>query len=286
MNNEYHLRVSVKHDLASDVINAFIKKFNPKKWICCYENKNDEEEAPTFEEYDQKMHDKCKINEDMYKEKNPHIHTYIMYTKVPTKQKISEFFKTQPILKEGTVAGYYHREQTKTSAENIIYTTKGKHFISYHGFTESEIENFNVKNDKINEDKQLHTREKLFNRYKENVINNSGYEYPPSKFELFKFIDETYVLEWNKSPLPIGHKVSCSLYILMRLHKEAKVKDNDNYNIIMKDLYNIKWDFTEYRDKIIEMKNRAFLDIEEEILENKIAVGKLKKEYGTVMEYL
>jgi len=94
------------------VYNSFIATFKPLEYVCCYENKNLESGFDV---------------DDFDNEQNPHIHVWLKYDKVPTKQKVSEFFKKQPIIKKGTVAGYYHRAQIKTTEANVIYTVKHGH---------------------------------------------------------------------------------------------------------------------------------------------------------------
>jgi hypothetical protein len=81
-------------------------------------------------------------------------------------------------------------------------------------------------------DNKLSTKDILYNKY----IEKNGYIYPKSSFDLFKFIDEVYVLEWNKTPLTMKYKISYSIYILMMIHKKIDLKNEELYNILLQNL--------------------------------------------------
>lgn len=230
--SEYHLRVSVKHDDAIKVLNDFMTAFKPIEVVCFYENKN---YARTYISQCP-GHENCKItcfneNEIIEEEINPHIHTYLKYDKIPTKQKVSEFFKSQPILKAKNVAGYYHKKQSGTTEDNIVYVIKNNHCV----YKNIDIEKYKIKSEKINLDKKLSSKEKLYNRY----IERFGLEYPSSKFEIFKFIDEIYVNEWDKSPLAMNHMMCYSRHILCKLHKNIINKNDKIYELLLLNIYNI-----------------------------------------------
>jgi|UniRef100_A0A6C0HVT8 uncharacterized Zn-finger protein len=78
--------------------------------------------------------------------------------------------------------------------------------------------------------------EKLYNIY----IKKFGLIYPISKFNIFKFIDEIYVLEWNKLPPLSEERICYSLYIIMKIHKELQItQQNENiYNNLIKKFVN------------------------------------------------
>lgn len=239
-----HLRISVPHKLSSQVFESFIAKFKPYKWLGAYENKN------YFTHYNGHLdHNECKLikcldeNEIEENEKNPHIQALIYYNEnsIPTKQQISEFFKSQPILKGKdengkNIAGYYHKEINKSEECNILYILKDGHIISKDGFKEDEWNELIKKTNEINNDKKLSSKEKLYNRY----IEKFGLIYPSSKFNIFKFIDEIYIFEFKKSPLAIGHKTSYAIHILMHIHKNINEKNEDYYDILLRNIYNIK----------------------------------------------
>lgn len=229
--SEYHLRVSVKHDDAYKLIKDFITAFKPIEIVCYYENKN--KLGFNYEDNIPETHEKCKINihRDELDEINPHIHTYLKYDKIPTKQKVSEFFKSQPILKVGSVAGYYHKVQKKTTEENIVYTCKGGHLV----FKNKDIEEYRIKTELINENKKLSSKEKLYNIY----IERFGLKYPSSKFELFEFIDDVYIFTFNKTPLAMTHMACYSRHILKMIHKNIDEKNNHIYELLMLSIYGI-----------------------------------------------
>lgn len=244
---EKHLRISVKYANAKNVIEAFIGRFKPIEWVCCYENKN---ANPT----------------DLSEEINPHIHCYLKYEKEPTSQKVSEFFKKQPIIKKNNVAGYYHRVQKETTEQNIVYTIKHQNFISSN--IEKEIlDNYIKKSEEIDEDKKLKPNDKLYNRY----IEKFGIMLPSSKFDIFKFIDEVYVLEFNKSPPSYGHLICYCKFIIIKLYKELnnvgcytsyKELLLSLYNIRKEDQDNIEWSKAEWENANRIWDNRKIKDCE------------------------
>ena len=207
---EYHLRVSVKLEHAEGVMKDFITAFKPKEYVCCYENKGD----------------------DKNEEVNPHIHCYLKYDKEPSKQKVSEFMKRQPILKNETVAGYYHRKQTKTTDENIVYTIKGRHYIVKN----IDVSSAELKTECINQDKKLSSREKLYKRY---VLKN-GINYPMSKYMLFEFIDDVYIFEFKKSPPNNSQLAMYSRFILKMIHSEVNKKNDDLFKLLLLNIYGIR----------------------------------------------
>lgn len=235
-----HLRISCEHKHVNHVFQSFINRFKPKKWFGAYENKN--KEAIEYTDYNINEHSFCKqiLCKEEDTEINPHIQALMVYNIEPTKQAISEFFKKMPILKNKddkgkNIAGYYHKEITTDEETNLIYMLKDNHIISYGGYTETEIKELNKKSEIINEDKKLSPKEKLYNRW----VKVKGITYPTSKYELYLFIDETYILEWNKSALATGHRNCYSIYILMMIHKNIELKNSLVYTELSKSIYNI-----------------------------------------------
>jgi len=103
---EFHLRITVKYENAKHILDKFVATFKPVEYISGYENGD-------FR-FDQNM-----------PEVNPHCHAYLKYDKVPTKQKISSFFKLQSLeRKSECMAGYYHRLQNTSREQNIVYSIK------------------------------------------------------------------------------------------------------------------------------------------------------------------
>lgn len=271
-----HLRISVRHDDASHVFDSFVNKFKPIRWFAAYENKNGLEcEFLNYEK--EKEHNKCKIkyHVDEPYETNPHVQAVIVYNIEPTKQQVSTFFKTMPILKNKTedgknVAGYYHKDVKKTEGDNIVYCMKDCHIISIFGYSNEDLKIFEERNKEIIVSKTLSSREKIYNKW----IEVNGYKFPNSKYELFLFIDEMYVLDWNKSPLAMGHKICNSAYVIMKLNQTYQDKKSLEYNVLMKDLYNIKSNNQEF----IELNNEKFYDIEDTVLNKEKQITKLKNE--------
>lgn len=213
---EFHCRFSIKKENASQCVNAFIARFKPVSFVFAYENKGHNEGI----------------------ELNPHVHSYLKYDKAPTKQQLSEFFKKQPLNKK--TAGYYHKKQKETTEKNIIYVIKNECILE-NNFDDKIIKDYILKSKTVDEDKKLSSRDKLLNRWRQQSLICM----PSSKFDLFEFIDKTYVLEFKKSPLAIGHKVSYSIYILMTVYHEiSEPSFNEKllYEKILKDLYNINYD--------------------------------------------
>lgn len=237
---EKHLRVSVKHINAHSVISSFVATFKPLEWVCCYENKNLD---PS----------------NLENEINPHIHCYLKYDKVPTSQKISDFFKKQPILKSKNIAGYYHKIQSKTTKDNIIYTIKHQNFIDTN-ISKEILDKYIEESNSIDEDKKLSSKDKLYNRY----IKKYGLILPSSKFDLFRFIDEVYVHEFDKTPLAHGHLICYSKFIVIKLFKEINDKWLEpSYKDLMLSLYNIRkndqleWEFNQQCDKESEERFKS-----------------------------
>jgi len=233
-----HLRISCEHKNVNHVLNSFISKFKPIKWFAAYENKNKEE--CEYKDYIVNEHSNCKLIHNEEEETNPHIQALMVYNIEPSKQSVSDFFKKMPILKNKdesgkNIAGYYHKEINKTEEDNIIYMLKDGHIISYGGYTEKEIIELNKKSEIINEDKKLTSKEKLYNRW----VKLNGLRYPKSKYELYIFIDETYILEWNKSALAAGHRNCYSMYIMAMIHKNIEKKNQLIYTELTKSIYNI-----------------------------------------------
>lgn len=272
-----HLRISVEHKHASNVIDSFINKFKPIKWFVAYENKNTLNIK--YDDYEINNHHKCvqECHIDEPYEINPHIQALITYNIEPTKQAVSTFFKTQPILKNTNkelknIAGYYHKEIVKSEENNIIYMMKDLHIICHNGYTEKEIEELMKKTIKINESKSLSSKEKLYNIY----LEKYGIKYPKSKYHLYRFIDEIYIYEWKKSPLALGHKLSYSTHILFEIHRNIKDKNEELFEILSMNLYGIRdhdelihnidiEEARKYNLKCLADTNCDFIDEDEEI---------------------
>lgn len=269
-----HLRISVRHDDASHVFDSFINKFKPIRWFAAYENKNTEKNS--YSQYDDKDHTNCLIcNEEI----NPHIQAVVVYNNEPTKQQVSAFFKTMPILKNKTedgknVAGYYHVNVEKSEGENLIYMMKDGHLITKFGYDKAYLKILEERNKQIIVSKSLSSREKILNKW----IEINKIRYPKSKYELFLFIDETYILDWNKSALSMGHKQCYSAYVLTKLHQKIENKNKELYDILMMNIYGIK-DHEELiheidRDEAIKYNQRQcneiincdFIDEDDEIV--------------------
>ncbi len=80
---------------------------------------------------------------------------------------------------------------------------------------------------------KLNIKQIIYNKY----IEKNGHIYPKSYFDLFNFIDEIYVLEWNKLPLTIKNIIPYSIYILMMIHKNINNKNEELYNILLQKIY-------------------------------------------------
>jgi len=147
---EKHLRVSILKVHALGLINDFITAFNPIEYVCYFEKKTED---------------------------NPHIHCYLKYDKEPTKQKVSEFMKKQPLVKNNKfIGGYYHKAQFTDKESNIVYTIKNGCEI----LKNINVDEYKIMTEAINKDKELSSREKLYNRY----IKKHGINYPTSSFFL------------------------------------------------------------------------------------------------------
>lgn len=246
---EYHLRISVTKENSKGIIQDFITAFKPIKYVSCFE----------FSHLD----------------KNPHCHIYLKYDKLPDRRRISEFFKKQPIEKGDTKykAGYYHKPQNKTTDEHICYVIKGGDYI-LNNMTEDELQVAKTNTHKINENKKLSSKEKLYNLY----IEKYGFNFPSSKFNIFKFIDEIYVLNFKKSPLAIGHKICYSIHIIINIYNNINNKtdfEELEYNKLLADLYNIKYqpdkmfEVINDQDKLEYLKNKMNKHEINTFLENK-----------------
>lgn len=225
---EYHLRISTHKKDALILLNAFSAAFKCVEMVSAFETKGTKEDGTII---------------------NPHCHSYIKYETAPTKQSISSFFKKWKhlIIKPANeTAGYSHKLQKKGKEENIVYTIKGGDILI--NTIGNEINEYKKKTELINENKSLSSRDKIFNEW----IANKNYVYPNSKYEMFKFIDEIYVLKWNKSPLAIGHKLSYSIYLLMKIHAANENNNNDRYEELLHSLYNIDEGATKYEETIEE----------------------------------
>lgn len=223
---EYHLRLSVEKQHALTLLNAFSASFKPVEMVSAFETKGTREDGTLI---------------------NPHCHSYIKYEAVPTKQAISAFFKKWKylLLKPTTeTAGYSHKTQKKTKEENIVYTIKGGDILI--NTIGDDILKYKEKTEQINNSKTLSSREKVFNEW----LLIKGLVYPDSKFSIYKFIDELYVLKWRKSPLAIGHKISYSIWLLMEIHSNITDKQEYKYNELLTGLYNINNEQTKWEENI------------------------------------
>lgn len=212
---EFHLRISTTKKNGLAVLNEFQSSFKISAIVSAFEHKGIETDGTII---------------------NPHCHSYIKYYETPTKQAISAFFKKWKhliIKPKSETAGYSHIKQKKSKEENIIYTIKDGDIIIN---TLGDLNIYKEKTKMINDSKSLSSRDKLFQEW----MTEKGHVcYPTSKFELFKFIDEIYVLKWNKSPLAMGHKICYSTFILMKTHELAVNKNIEIYEMILHSLYNI-----------------------------------------------
>lgn len=245
---EYHLRVSSTKQNSERVLNEFVSSFKIVAIVSAYEHKGIENDIVI----------------------NPHCHSYIKYDVVPTKQAISAFFKKWKhlIIKPANeTAGYSHIKQKKTKDENIIYTIKDGDIIKN---TLGDLKEWQEKTKIINDSKSLSSRDKIYNKW----IDINGYNLPKSKYELFKFIDRIYILDWNKSPLSMGHKICNSIYLLEKINQTYKDTETLEYNVLLKDLYNIKSNNQEF----IELNNEKFYEKDEIILNKEKQITKLKNE--------
>lgn len=251
---EYHLRLSIQKTNALVLLNAFCASFKPAEVVSCYEFTKIEDDGTII---------------------NPHTHSYLKYNKEPTKQAISAFFKKwQYLLLKPTkeTAGYSHKKQKKGTEENIVYTIKGGDYLQ--NTIGDDIVKYKEKTELINMSKTLSSREKIYNEW---VLKN-GIVYPSSKFNIFKFIDELYVLKYRKTPLAIGHKISYSIYLLMEIHNNINNKEEYKYNELLTGLYNINNEETRWQEN---------LKTDEEVIKQKkpLNIKKMledrKKEYET-----
>lgn len=270
-----HLRISCEHKNVSFVLQSFINKFKPVKWFAAYENKNELEIE--YRDYIPNDHTKCRIHEGEL-EKNPHIQALMVYHEEPSKQTVSDFFKKMPILKGKdengkNIAGYYHKEIKKSEEENLIYMLKDGHIISYYGWTDEEINELTKKSELINENKKLSSREKLYKIY----IEKYGIKYPSSKYKLFEFIDDVYIFDFKKSTPNMGMMGMNSRYILKMIHHNIEDKDNDHYEIILKDIYNIKVDLQDYIKQALFKRDLINIDNLSNMLEAQHKLAKTKE---------
>lgn len=211
---EFHLRISATKNNGEVILKSFCASFKPVEMVSAYENKGTREDGTQI---------------------NPHYHSYIKYGTVPTKQALSSFFKKQVLLKPTDKnAGYSHKIQKTTKEQNIIYTIKGGDIII--NTIGDDILSYKEKTELINDSKKLSSKEKLYNIW----LMKKGLKYPESKFDLFKFIDEVYVLEWNKTPLASGHMNCYSRHILLMIHKNIEEKDIELYETLLLNIYSIR----------------------------------------------
>lgn len=243
---EYHLRLSTTKQNGLTLLNAYLGSFKCADVVSAFEFTEIKEDGTVI---------------------NPHCHAYIKYNKAPTKQDVSAFFKKWKSLllkPNDKTPGYSHKVQKTTKEQNIIYTIKGGDIIM--NTIGDAILSYKEKTELINENKKLSSKEKLYNIY----CQKYGIKYPDSKFGIYKFIDEVYVIDWDKTPLAIGHKLCYGIYILMKIHKNIAIKNNRTYDQLLMNLYQIKEE--DHRILLSEINKDKLIDKlkEDEELYNKL----------------
>ena len=168
----YHFRITGDREKLAKVSLEFLKKFNPDKYIFCFE---------------------------VSKADIPHCHGHIEYKNGFTTNQsklLSSFMKDQ-----GLSGRYYHQKIKKSIEHNILYAIKDKD-IMRTDFTTDEITYYQKKTLEIEESKNTQPCQKLINLFKKKYEKELVEDDPNHSFfnmEIIKeFIDDVYILEWDK----------------------------------------------------------------------------------------
>lgn len=267
--NEYHLRISQNKNECVQILTAFTKKFKVNQIVSAFEHKGYNEDGSFI---------------------NPHSHSYIKYGVVPSKQSISDFFKKQALLKDECQAGYSHVKQKTSRDKNLVYVVKQKDIILN---TIGDIQKWIDLSAKVDDEKKMPTRDKLYLLW----VEEFGITLPTSKFAIYKWIDELYVLKWKKNPLSASHLFSYSKYLIINIYNNL---DNKNYKgkllyeDLLRQLNNIKMsdcegDYKEIKEvdeicHLIDRKRDELNILNEKVEHNKDVISKQLRELYNMTE--
>lgn len=206
--NSFHLRITGEHAKLKTIVNAYIEKFKPTKYAFGFEKSANGVE---------------------------HVHGYLEYQDIPSKQNISNFFK--PLLEKrvkGGEAKYYHKECRETDERNLQYCTKSGD-VPITNLTKEQLDEVKNKNKEIEEDKKLDQRNKLYNEFVTHIKKidekitklYQNYEENDKTIKIIQrqvhrlsyianFINDLYVFKYFKEP-PVLHMRGYVLYIATRI---------------------------------------------------------------------
>lgn len=262
--NEYQLRISQNKSEATQILNEFQKKFKVNQMVACFEHKGYNEDGSFI---------------------NPHSHAYIKYGVVPSKQSISDFFKKQALLKDECQAGYSHKIQKTSTDRNLVYVVKQRDIIIN---TIGDLKKWLDLSAKVDDEKKIPTRDKLYELWKEH--NNNSIILPKSKFDIYKFIDELYVLKWKKNPLSASHLFSYSKYIIIKCFNEIEIKSTSQimlYESLLCELNNIRGNALSAQIDNIKMLDEVYHEVDKkrDELDKLIKqTDKVKKEHDIMLK--
>lgn len=194
----YHLRITTpKNDkpleTAKTIWNNFKKRFNPTKYLVCYEESE---------------------------KGQPHIHARIQYDR-PPKQVLSDYFKRQ------NLSGKYHHELEKDKLKNELYILKDQEIIDTN-YIDTELNELWKKLSLINADKKKYIAHKIMENLDPDLDkiarNQTAVGLEKLKKDIGNKIDQIYVLHWDK--LPPSNSLKNSLvnyYIIKKGFKEINI---------------------------------------------------------------
>lgn len=229
--NGFHLRITGSKEVLKPIIEFFIKKFDPTKYLFGFEQKDD----------------------------NRHVHGHLEFENPPARQRISDFFKKH--FNDDIISGrlYYFKAIAKSKEANILYAMKEQDIIT-HNLTDEEYGRLMQKTKEIEEDKKLDQRHKLLNSFTKSletkvkileetqkIINRLEAELDKDKknierltvakqeyrhhFEevtklsyISRFIHKVYVTEYDKEP-PLNHIRGYTLYIASKYNGNDKIRE-------------------------------------------------------------
>lgn len=186
----YHFRITGDKNILNNLTLEYVKKFNPKNYLFCFE---------------------------VSKENVPHCHGHLEYEKWDSNKTklLSTFMKNN-----GLSGRYYHQKIKKSIEHNILYVIKDKDILRSN-FLATTIELYKSKTLAIEEDKQKQPCDKLIDRFKikyaeqlEKEQHMNGIDIPLIK----EFIDDVYIIEWNKLAPTNGLSIQYVKTICKRLN--------------------------------------------------------------------
>lgn len=200
MNNIYHLRITIplkekncdlnaNRKFASEIWYAFKVRFLPEKYLVYYEISG---------------------------KGVPHVHIRLKYGVHPSKQQISAFFALKGL------SGLYHHEVERDKLRNELYIMKDGDRVDTN-YSAEEIKALEAEIERINADKQLASRHKLFNLISPKMDHFEDKTIADLYDFVLKEIDFCHIEHWDKLPPPRDLSYRYAKYIIFKKFGREKL---------------------------------------------------------------